>query len=163
MRLKRRDIRRREASIVLEKLKASLNLNLDIRPDRCEVVDSDDFTLYILDGEPVVFKIGDEVYPTLLFGEVINMLPKVFVDRGAIPHICNGADVMAPGIVRIEGVFGEGGIVAICDEKYSKTIALGKALKDSEVIKSMGRGRAIETIHYIGDRIWRFIKMVKSS
>lgn len=163
MRLKRRDIKRREANLLIEKLKASLNLDLDIRPDRCEVVDSDRFNLYILDGRPIIFEIGDKVYPTLLFDKVIDTLPKVFVDRGAIPHICNGADVMAPGIVRIEGEFSEGSVVAICDENYRKTIALGKALKDSELIKSLGRGRVIETIHYVGDDIWRIMRMVESS
>ena len=41
--------------------------------------------------------------PTLLFDEFTKKASKIIVDMGAIPYVCKGATVMAPGIVRIEG------------------------------------------------------------
>ncbi|MCS7112574.1 MAG: DUF1947 domain-containing protein [Nitrososphaerota archaeon] len=159
MRLKRRDVKRREGALLLERLKARFNLRIDLKVERYEVVESDGLSIYILDGRPLLFEADGDVYPTLFFDEAMSILPRVVVDRGAIPHICDGADVMAPGIVRIEGLFDEGGLVAICDERYGKIIALGIALKDSEAIRSMDRGRAIRNIHYVGDRIWRIARL----
>lgn len=160
MRLKRRDIKRREGVLLLEKLKARFNLRIDIRVERYEAARIDDSTIYILDGRPLLFEVDDEVYPTLFFDEAIDALPRIVVDQGAIPYICNGADIMAPGIVRIEGSFDEGGLVVVCDERYGKNIALGVALRDSETIKSMGRGKAVKNIHYVGDRVWRIAKTI---
>ncbi|MEM2739360.1 MAG: DUF1947 domain-containing protein [Candidatus Bathyarchaeia archaeon] len=161
--MKRRDIRRREGIILLERLKARFNLRIDLRVERYEVVKSDGLSIYILDGRPLLFEADGEVYPTLFFDEATSILPRVVVDRGAIPHICNGSDVMAPGIVRIEGLFDEGGLVAIRDEKYGKTIALGIALKGSEAVRLMDKGRAIKNIHYVGDKVWRMAKNIVAS
>ena len=48
---------------------------------------------------------------------------------GAIPYICKGADVMAPGIKEIPLNFNEGDIVVVRDIKHRKALAIGKALK----------------------------------
>ena len=45
---------------------------------------------------------------------------------GAIPYVCKGATVMAPGIVRVEGEFGKGDLVLIVDMKHGKALALGR-------------------------------------
>jgi malignant T-cell-amplified sequence len=83
------------------------------------IFSSDRLMLYSLENEgiPLFFQHYDSVYvPTLkllhkcihlwnLFYSTIffilidpNMLPSVKVDTGAIKHIINGADVMAPGL-----------------------------------------------------------------
>jgi PUA domain protein len=163
MRLKRRDIRRREGDRLLEELRARFNLKIDLRVGKFEVTEFDGVSIYILDGRPLLFKADGKLYPTLLFDEAINILPRIIVDQGAIPHICRGADVMAPGIVRIDGSFHEGDLVVVCDEKYGKTIALGIALRDSEAIELMDKGKAVENIHYVGDKIWEVAKAIKAS
>lgn len=114
-------------------------------------------TLIIINGRPLFIDYGGNLAPTLLFKELIAHLPKVFVDMGAIPHICNGADIMAPGIVRIEGEFKRGELVSVLDERYGKAIAIARALVDSEVIKSLKRGKVLENIHYVGDMVWKVI------
>ncbi len=163
MRLKRRDIRRREGDRLLEELRARFNLRIDLRVRRFEVTEFDDVSIYIIDGRPLLFKVDGKLYPTLLFDEAINILPRIVVDQGAIPYVCRGADVMAPGIVKIDGTFHEGDLVAVCDEKYGKTIALGIALRDSEAIESMSRGKAVKNIHYVGDKIWEVSKAIRAS
>jgi PUA domain protein len=108
-----------------------------------------------LDGEPAVVKAGDRYYPILSFEPLASRLPKVVVDMGAVPHICNGADVMVPGIRRVEGDFESGAPVAIVDERHGKRLAVGMALMGSRSIPSAARGRAVENVHYVGDGLWR--------
>jgi predicted RNA-binding protein (TIGR00451 family) len=36
---------------------------------------------------------------------------------GAVPHICNGADIMAPGIVKVEREFQARAMAVVVDEK----------------------------------------------
>jgi len=116
------------------------------------------FELYLTDGNALFFRLksDERLYPTLIAlllhkGEVI---PSVTVDEGAIPHIKRGADVMRPGIVKVEGKFGEGDVVAVKECKYGKPIALGTALASSEDLAKMKRGRVIKNLHHLEDDIW---------
>ncbi len=116
-------------------------------------------TLYFINSEPVFLK--DErgmLIPLLRYiykaGNMLG-LPLVIVDMGAVKHILNGADVMAPGIVKIIGDFNKGDVVLVVDEKYSKPLAVCEALYSSKEISSMRRGKVLKNLHYVGDRIWR--------
>jgi len=82
------------------------------------------------------------------------MLPQIVVDMGAVAHVVNGSHIMRPGITEIRGVFSKGDLVVILDEKFGKTIALGRAEADSEVVKSVTKGRVISNLHYVGDVFW---------
>ena len=79
------------------------------------------------------------------------------VDVGAIAYVCNGADIMIPGIRKINGEIKKGSAVLIRDEKYDKKLALGVSLFDDDEIKSMKKGKVIENLHYVGDKIWQLI------
>jgi PUA domain protein len=114
--------------------------------------------VFFINGAPVLMRINEDFVPALVSDVVLNCLPKVIVDMGAIPKICNGADIMAPGIVSIQGSFNSGLIIAIIDEKYGKFVAVGKALVNSDELKSIKSGKAVKNLHYIGDELWRLIK-----
>lgn len=116
--------------------------------------------LIIINNKPLFIEIEGNLIPTLIFEDLIKILPKVFVDMGAIPHICNGADVMAPGITRVDGKFKEGEVVVVLDERYGKAIAITKALIDSESIESLKRGKVLKNLHYVGDPIWKIIRSI---
>ena len=77
---------------------------------------------------------------------------------GAVPHVCNGANVMAPGIVRVEGDFGKGDLVLIVDEKHGKPLALGESLCDSGRARNTKQGVVVKSIHFVSDKIWNFAK-----
>jgi len=123
-----------------------------------ETVEAEFGQLLLIDGKPVLFKIGDVVLPTLLSAEIVAQLPKVVVDMGAVKFVCNGADVMAPGIRRYEGNFVKGDIVVVVDEKYGKPLALGEILYSSEEVKAIKQGPVIKTKHYVSDKVWNFAK-----
>jgi PUA-domain protein len=114
--------------------------------------------LLLVDRKPLLFRTGEMVYPTLLFEEIISKLPRVFVDMGAVRHVCNGAGIMAPGIVRYEGEFKKGDLVSIVDVKFLKRLALGEARYDAEVAKSVKHGVVVKNIHFVSDEIWNAMK-----
>ena len=123
-----------------------------------ENVETDFGALLLIDGKPVLFKVGNVVLPTLASAEVIALLPKAVVDMGAVRFVCNGADVMAPGIRHYEGTFDKGDIVIVVDEKHGKPLALGEALYSSEEAKAAKQGPVIKTKHYVSDKVWNFAK-----
>jgi len=114
-----------------------------------------------LNGRPVLTKVGDKTVPTLVFDEFVAAAPKVVVDMGAVPHVCNGANVMAPGIVRYEGEFGRGDFVVIVDMKYAKPLAVGEALCDINEARGVKQGVVVNNVHFVGDRLWSFIKQMQ--
>lgn len=116
--------------------------------------------IIVINGRPLLVETDGDLIPTLFFGELMERLPKIFVDMGAIPHICNGADIMAPGIVKVDGKFKEGDLVVVLDERHNKAIAVAKALVSSEKLRSLKKGKVLKNIHYIGDPIWKTIREI---
>jgi len=123
-----------------------------------EVVEADVGKIYLVNGKPLFFKVGETVLPTLLFQDSALHLPKIVVDMGAVPYVCNGADVMAPGIVRVEGEFGKGDLVLVVDEKHGKPLALGESLYDAASVRSAKQGVVVRNVHFVSDKIWNFVK-----
>jgi PUA domain protein len=140
-----------------EKLKINLASIVEAKAN-IEAVEADFGELLLINGKPLLFKTGENVFPTLFFKEISSRMPKVVVDMGAIPYVCNGADVMAPGIVRIEGEFSKGDLVLVVDEKHGKPLALGEILYDSDNAKSIKQGIVVKNIHFVSDKIWNFAK-----
>jgi len=158
---KRYFLKAKEAKALLkeasEKLKISLEKTFGIDV-RIELAETDFAEFILIKGRPLLFKTEDKVFPTLVFTEFLASAPKVVVDMGAVPHVCNGADVMAPGIVRFEGNFNKGDLVFVVDEKHGKPIALGEiAYNNAEVVK-IKHGAVVKNIHFVGDKIWDSLK-----
>jgi PUA-domain protein len=116
----------------------------------------DGSTVYIFFKEAILAKKNDTLFPTLI-NYVINDLPSALVDMGAIPYVCNGADVMAPGIMDIEGEFEKGGLLVIRDVKHKKALGIGAALYTSEEMRGLKKGKAISNLHHVGDKLWTSI------
>jgi PUA domain protein len=123
-----------------------------------EAVETGRGEVLLVDRKPLLFRTGETVYPTLLFEEIIAKLPRVVVDMGAVRHVCNGAGIMAPGIVRYEGEFKKGALVLVVDVKFGKPLALGEAQYDMEDAKSMKQGIVVKNIHFVSDEIWNAMK-----
>jgi PUA-domain protein len=160
---RRYPIKAKEAKQIIEEASQTVMLDLEAMfgsKANVEVIESDVGLIYLLDGKPLLFKSGDKVLPTLLFSEFTAKAPKIVVDMGAIPYVCKGAAVMAPGIVRVEGEFGKGDLVLVVDMKHGKALALGEVLMDSETAKATKKGPVVKTLHYVSDKIWDYIKTV---
>lgn len=133
-----------------------------IKKHSMEKVEAENFQIYVIDGAPLILKMDEKFFPTLIFEGGLAKLPKVVVDQAAIPYICRGADVMRPGIVKIVGDFQSNSVVAIVDEKYNKPFAVGLSLYSMEEIMRMSSGKVIKNIHYVGDKVWCTIQNIKT-
>lgn len=165
MRILRHVLSRKDKKIILEKIGKCMNISDIFRNKELliELARMNNIRIYMINGKPYFYSTPNtEIIPTLiLFLERgTSFLTNVVVDMGAVPHILNGADVMIPGIVEINGGLGKNQLCIIVDEKYHKPIAVGKAILDKEKIFSQKRGRAIKNIHYYNDKIWRIIKEI---
>ena len=105
-------------------------------------------------GEALLFRLNDKIFPMLKSLDQIP-LKRVVVDMGAVPHVVNGADVMAPGVVSADGEVTPGEGVAIVDERHGKPIAVGQALVPGAEMRGT-RGKVIKNLHHVGDEMWRF-------
>ena len=149
---KRRVMRRKDARRLMEEAAALLG---DIQPTTVEQAEVEDGTsVYLLDGAPLLARAAGVLFPTLMC-PCLDRLPAVVVDMGAVPHVCNGADVMAPGIVEAEGDFEEDGLVVVRDVRHGKALAVGRALVSSEEVRASRRGKAVRNLHHVGDKLWR--------
>lgn len=153
----------KEAKNILEIASQKLKFNIEAacgsKPN-LEVVESDVGEIFLIEGKPVLFKSTDRILPTLLFSEFIAKAPKIVVDMGAVPYVCKGATVMAPGIVRIEGDFSKGDVISVMDVKHSKALAIGESLLDSQTARDTKKGPVAKTLHYVSDKIWDYIKTI---
>ncbi len=119
-----------------------------------EIAKTKNYDIIIIDNLPVLFINREYIFPTLkLLLSSDFPFKKVTVDMGAVKHVVSGANVMVPGIVDLDEIE-EGEVVVIVDEKNKKPIAIGKALMNKNEVKEKNKGRAIKTVHHIGDKIW---------
>jgi PUA domain protein len=104
-------------------------------------------------------KSSPEVYFPLLKDEwILPSRPSITVDSGAVKFVVNGANIMRPGITKIEGEFGSGEIVVVKEEKYGKAIAVGEATLSKQDMEQTKKGAVISNLHYAGDKYWEMMK-----
>jgi PUA domain protein len=150
-----------EAKAVLNKASAQFGVDMSRFFDAkatVEAAETGEGEVLLINRKPILFKVDENVYPTLLFDEFLKTLPEVVVDMGAIRHVCNGADIMAPGIVRIKGEFKKGALALVVDVKHGKKLALGEMQVDAESAKATKKGVVVKNVHFVGDAIWNAMK-----
>lgn len=144
-------------------LEVSKRLGTDIEQffgskTRVEVNETETAELFIFNGRPLLARLGGEIFPTLLFEELFSIIPKIVVDMGAVPYVCKGADIMAPGIRAVKGEFKENALLLVVDERHGKPLAVGTALLSSEDMKTLNSGKVVKNLHYVGDKLWNTLK-----
>jgi len=158
--ISKRQLREKEIKKLLSEFKASYSVDegtFSPKP-KAELAETGDEALIFIDNRPVILRKGGKLFPALTFNEALETLPKAVVDMGAIPHICNGADIMAPGIRSIEGTFQEGATILIVDERFRKPLAIGLTLVNSNQMKELKQGKVVSNIHFVGDQIWQILR-----
>ncbi len=128
----------------------------DFRSDRVEVIEtSGEVRLFLLNGQPFLMEMEGFIFPTLR--GLISWQVKsraVVVDSGAVRFVANGADIMRPGIVSVTDDIQAGTPVQVIEERHGKPLAVGVALAGAEEIRAMSGGKAVRTVHYVGDPLW---------
>lgn len=117
-------------------------------------------------GEPLFFQSRDgPFFPTLkTLHKYPFLLPILRVDRGAIKHVINGADIMVPGLkserALIEDEVPRGTVVAVYAESKQHAIAVGVTKLSTDEIRSNDKGIAIENVHHLSDGLWKTTKFL---
>ena len=161
--IRRHLLKVKEAKQLLSELSQKLKLDAERlvgSKTRIELAETHMVQIFIINEKPLFAKIDGTLLPTLTSNGVFSLLPKIVVDMGAVPHICNGADLMAPGVVQIDGDFSIDDVLLIVDERHGKPLAIGVALLDSTSMRNAKYGKVVKNIHYVGDRVWRMLKKI---
>ncbi len=110
------------------------------------------------EGRPILVQLPDgEVVPFLgTLRDPSVGLPSVIVDEGAVRFLANGADVMGPGIVGVEGDPREGGLVVVRDERYLAPVCVGRTLRPARELRK--RGKSVKNLHHVGDGAYRTVR-----
>jgi len=156
LRVRRRSrLRNKEVSVVASKIFEAFAIAFDEK-QALDAGDYDKTKVYIAAGRILAFDHDGKVVPSLRF--ILDNPPKnkhVTVDMGAVKFLCNGADIMGPGIVNADASIVAGDIVWVREEKHSKPLAIGIALVSGpEMVR--GKGKAVLSLHYVGDSFWEF-------
>lgn len=143
----------------LKELKRDLKEYSNMIPDKAsvELLEVDPNPFILIDGQPYIIVIDDKPFPTLkatLKNDIGGK--KVTVDMGAVKFVTNGADIMSPGIVATDDNVNIDDIVLIVEETHHKPLAIGIALITGKEMVENNSGKAVKTIHHIGDEIWNF-------
>jgi PUA domain protein len=104
--------------------------------------------------------IDDYILPFLGNSKLIESFPSVLIDMGAVKHICNGANIARPGIVKFE-TFLQDKIVVVKDKDHQKPLSVGISLYNSEIGMSLSKGHIINNMHYVGDKFWNLFKEIQ--
>lgn len=122
-----------------------------------EIIISDLPDMILVDNEPLLMFVDETPFPTLNGALKANIKSKyVVVDMGAVKFMAKGADVMSPGITEADSNIKEGDLVVILDENHHKPLAIGRSLISGPEMVENNQGKAVKTIHFIGDEIWNF-------
>lgn len=122
---------------------------------KVEILESDPYEIILVDERPLVMNIEGIYFPTLKGALELEVTERhVVVDKGAVEFVAKGADIMSPGIVEADPNIQEKDLVIIVEETHRKPLATGKALISGPEMVENDEGKAIKTIHYIGDKIW---------
>ncbi len=143
----------------LSELMDSVGLDLDLSESFLERAHFEERDLILVDRVPLGMRMetddGFSWFPTLR--GIVTWKPDrcwAAVDHGAIPFLMNGADCMGAGIHVADPSLEEGDLVWIRDQEHGKPLALGLALVSGDEMVKMASGKAIKTLHWVGDDLW---------
>ena len=153
---KRKRMREKEIKALSKDLQDLFGVSVFDERDPVDMAESSDFNVIFVGQD--ILGIVYEGKPFLTIRGILKYRPaarSVTVDMGAVPFVTNGADVMGPGITDADEAIAEGDMVWIKDIKNGAPLAVGKALRSGTELKNKAGGKAIKTIHFVGDKLWK--------
>lgn len=156
LRLKRRHrLKHKEVNKLSEQLKNTFGKEI-LTEQNIDIASALEFDVIFIKNE-IIGIIDDK--PFLTVKGLLKYKPNkkyVTVDMGAVIFVNNGADVMTPGIIDADLDIQKDDFVWIRDEKNLQPLAIGRALISGKEMIEMNRGKAINSIHYVGDKLWNW-------
>jgi len=148
----RKQLNKSEIKELNKKITEQYNVeNFFSKKDKAEVHEE----IIVANNKPVFFYVEEKIVPTLYTLLKKAILKIIVVDMGAVKFVVKGADIMRPGIVKIDLTIKKDEYIVIVDENNKKPIAVGKSLFSGEEMEQLEAGKVIEHVHYVGDEIWK--------
>jgi PUA domain protein len=157
--LKSHNISKSDISEVIDKMTKQWRIELP-KAKTLVLHELDDSTSMITGDNITAIRIGEIYLPFLSEIGLLEKFPKAVVDSGAIKFVCNGANVMRPGIKKFTE-FQKDDIICVVEEVHNKFLAIGKALVSSEEMANISKGEVVKNLHYISDKYWEAAKLIK--
>ncbi|MEO9307070.1 PUA domain-containing protein [Nitrosotalea sinensis] len=157
--MKSHNISKSDISLIIDKM--TEQWHIEIPKTKTLVMHEMDDNSNLIKGDNITaIQIGDSYIPFLSETELLEKFPKATVDTGAIKFVCNGANVMRPGIKKFTE-FQKDDIICVIEETHNKFLAVGKALVSSNEMQEMTKGEVVKNLHYISDKYWEAAKLIK--
>ncbi|MDR2846657.1 MAG: RNA-binding protein [Candidatus Methanoplasma sp.] len=153
---KRKRMRSKEIKTLSQELEAALGVPVFGEDEAVDLAESSEFNLIFV-GNDIIGLINNGV-PFLTVRGVLKYKPVkrfVTIDMGAVPFITNGADCMGPGIIDADPGIAVGDTVWIRDVNNKVPLAIGISERSGPELIEKKPGKAIKTIHNVGDRLWK--------
>ena len=156
LRVRRRNrLRDKEARALRDEISAALG-GAELWPERAAVETAEflDRRVILVDNHVHGILEGERAFLTVR--GLLAYKPQaraVTVDMGAVKFVCNGADIMAPGIVEADPALQPGDWCWIRDERNRQPLAVGQALVPGTSMPK-GKGKAVKSVHHLGDKVW---------
>ena len=154
---KRHRLRQKEVVSLARELDATLGTKTFSEGDVLDMAEGPGYDAVFAGGKVLAFVVDAKPFLTirglLKFGAQKRF---VTVDMGAVKFVYNGADVMGPGIVEVDSEVKAGDLVWIRDVKNHRPLGIGKAIVDAIAMARKEKGKAVEAILHVGDKLWLF-------
>ena len=157
---KRRPVRRKNIAPLLKELEKALKIDLSVDGAFLEMAEYGPWKMVFVDKIAKTVELNNDENERFVFLTLRGLLDYpdsakwIEVDHGAIPFLMNGADCMGAGVQMADPAVTAGDLVWVRDEEHGKPLALGIAMVDGEEMVAMSKGKAINTLHWIGDDLW---------
>ena len=157
--MKSHNLSKSDISSVIDKM--VLQWRIEIPKAKTLVLHEIDDDTSMITGDSIsAIQIGETYLPFLSETGLLAKFPKATVDAGAIKFVCNGANVMRPGIKKFDE-FQKDDIICVVEEGHGKFLAVGKALVSSAEMANTTKGEVVKNLHYISDKYWEAAKLIK--
>lgn len=153
---KRKRMRTKEIKALSKELEEEVGVPVFSESDPVDMAESSEFNVLFLGNEIIGIIVGGK--PFLTVRGILKYKPPgkyVTVDMGAVPFIINGADCMGPGITDADESIKPGDFVWIRDAKNLVPLAVGISERTGEELKNKTAGKAVKSLHYVGDKLWK--------
>jgi PUA-domain protein len=153
----RRRLKRKEIERLTNELEPALGCKVFSVGDTVDMAEGADFDIVLVNGN--ILALAYDQKPFLTVRGLLEYKPTkryVTVDMGAVKFVCNGADIMCPGIVDADTDIKEEDFVWIRDEKNLKPLAIGISLLSGKQLIEANEGKGVKNLHYVGDKLWKF-------
>lgn len=152
---KRHRLRQKEIASIADGIDASLGTTSFSKYDAVDMAEGPEYEVVFVDGKVLAFLPQKVPFLTVRGLLRYNATKRfVTVDMGAVKFVYNGADVMGPGIVDFDSGIAEGDLVWVRDVKNLQPLAVGRSQVSADVLARKEKGKAVESIHHVGDKLW---------